>query len=81
MREKGMSDVPQALFNRLVPVKKGVRQFSAVQLRRLQKLGINKTYPSDLTEQEISRCVCFVPVFVNNNNNNNKLMECGSTFL
>ena len=32
----------QALFNRLVPTKKGKRVFSAIQKKRLKKLGINK---------------------------------------
>ncbi len=45
----------QALFSRLVPTKKGKRQFSAIQLRRLERLGITKTKPKDLTEDEIGR--------------------------
>ncbi|XP_046401734.1 C-1-tetrahydrofolate synthase, cytoplasmic-like [Ischnura elegans] len=43
------------LFNRLVPKKKGVRKFSKIQLRRLQKLGISKTDPDSLTPDEIKR--------------------------
>ncbi|XP_044744423.1 C-1-tetrahydrofolate synthase, cytoplasmic isoform X2 [Coccinella septempunctata] len=42
----------KALYNRLVPTKKGVRQFSNIQLRRLEKLGINKTDPNTLTPEE-----------------------------
>ncbi|KAG8228438.1 hypothetical protein J437_LFUL003915 [Ladona fulva] len=44
-----------ALYNRLVPSLKGTRTFSKIQLRRLQKLGINKTDPNSLTEDEVSR--------------------------
>ncbi|EEB08981.1 6,7,8-tetrahydrofolate synthase [Schizosaccharomyces japonicus yFS275] len=40
------------LFNRLVPAKKGVREFSPVMFYRLKKLGINKTNPDDLTPEE-----------------------------
>ena len=32
----------QALFNRLVPTVKGVRNFSAIQIKRLEKLGITR---------------------------------------
>ncbi|KAI7851995.1 formate--tetrahydrofolate ligase-domain-containing protein [Circinella umbellata] len=45
----------KALFNRLCPAKKGVRTFAPVMLKRLQKLGINKTDPAELTEEEIAR--------------------------
>jgi formyltetrahydrofolate synthetase len=45
-----------ALFDRLTPpAKDGRRKFSPVMLRRLRKLGINKTNPSDLTPEERSR--------------------------
>ncbi|OAL38819.1 hypothetical protein AYO20_02025 [Fonsecaea nubica] len=44
-----------ALYKRLVPSKKGKREFAPVMLRRLKKLGINKTNPDDLTEDEIRR--------------------------
>ncbi|RMZ85489.1 hypothetical protein DV737_g724, partial [Chaetothyriales sp. CBS 132003] len=44
-----------ALYKRLVPAKKGKRQFAPVMLRRLKKLGIDKTNPDDLTEDEIRR--------------------------
>ncbi|XP_037963344.2 C-1-tetrahydrofolate synthase, cytoplasmic [Plutella xylostella] len=40
------------LYDRLVPKVKGVRKFSAIQLRRLKRLGINKTDPDSLTEEE-----------------------------
>lgn len=44
-----------ALYKRLVPVKNGVRNFAPVMFRRLKKLGINKTDPSELTPEEITR--------------------------
>jgi formyltetrahydrofolate synthetase len=41
------------LFERLCPpAKDGSRKFSPVMLRRLKKLGINKTNPNDLTAEE-----------------------------
>lgn len=43
------------LYRRLVPVKDGKRNFAPVMFRRLKKLGIDKTNPDDLTEEEISR--------------------------
>ena len=43
----------KALFNRLCPCKNGERQFIPLMLRRLQKLGINKSNPDDLTEEEV----------------------------
>lgn len=45
----------EALFNRLVPSVKGVRNFSKIQLRRLQRLNIDKTDPNALTPDEIAR--------------------------
>ncbi|KAM5325091.1 monofunctional C1-tetrahydrofolate synthase, mitochondrial isoform 1-T1 [Glossophaga mutica] len=45
----------KALYNRLVPSVNGVREFSDIQLARLKKLGINKTDPGALTEEEISK--------------------------
>ncbi|XP_012216703.2 C-1-tetrahydrofolate synthase, cytoplasmic [Linepithema humile] len=45
----------KALYDRLVPTIKGVRQFSKIQLRRLQKLGIAKTDPNALTQEEQRR--------------------------
>jgi len=44
------------LFNRLCPKdKQGNRRFAPVMLRRLKKLGIDKTNPDDLTPEEVSR--------------------------
>ncbi|KAF2249878.1 FTHFS-domain-containing protein [Trematosphaeria pertusa] len=43
------------LYRRLVPVKKGKREFVPVMFRRLKKLGIDKTNPDELTEEEIHR--------------------------
>ncbi len=52
--EASMSD--EALFNRLCPVAKdGSRKFSPPMLRRLKKLGIDKTDPNELTPEERSR--------------------------
>uniref|UniRef100_A0A7S3VLD1 Formate--tetrahydrofolate ligase n=1 Tax=Dunaliella tertiolecta TaxID=3047 RepID=A0A7S3VLD1_DUNTE len=46
----------EALFNRLCPAdKQGKRKFAPVMLRRLEKLGIHKTDPSDLTPEEVRR--------------------------
>jgi methylenetetrahydrofolate dehydrogenase (NADP+)/methenyltetrahydrofolate cyclohydrolase/formyltetrahydrofolate synthetase/formate--tetrahydrofolate ligase len=43
----------QQLYDRLTPrAKDGSRKFSPVMLRRLRKLGINKTNPDDLTPEE-----------------------------
>ncbi len=48
----------KALFNRLCPTAKdGSSSFSPVMLRRLKKLGIDKTDPKELTEEEVSRFV------------------------
>jgi formyltetrahydrofolate synthetase len=48
----------EALFRRLCPpAKDGSRTFSLPMLKRLKKLGIDKTDPNDLTEEEISRFV------------------------
>ena len=44
-----------ALYKRLVPAKKGKRDFQPVMLRRLRKLGIAKTNPDELTPEEINR--------------------------
>ncbi|PGH03263.1 hypothetical protein GX51_04133 [Blastomyces parvus] len=44
-----------ALYKRLVPVKKGKREFQPIFFRRLKKLGITKTNPDDLTPEEINR--------------------------
>ncbi|XP_076638385.1 pug C-1-tetrahydrofolate synthase, cytoplasmic [Colletes latitarsis] len=45
----------KALYDRLVPAVKGVRKFSKIQLKRLEKLGITKTDPQTLTEEEIGK--------------------------
>jgi len=48
----------EALFRRLCPpAKDGSRKFALPMIKRLQKLGIDKTDPNDLTEEEISRFV------------------------
>ncbi len=48
----------EALFRRLCPpAKDGSRKFSPVMLKRLKKLGIDKTDPNDLTEEEIAKFV------------------------
>ena len=53
MHEKTQDD--EKLFNALCPLdKKGNRRFSPSMLRRLKKLGINKTNPNDLTPEERS---------------------------
>lgn len=54
--ESRLSD--KALFNYLCPANKdGIRTFAPIMLTRLQKLGINKTNPDDLTDEEKSRFV------------------------
>ncbi|XP_002737032.1 C-1-tetrahydrofolate synthase, cytoplasmic-like [Saccoglossus kowalevskii] len=45
----------KALYGRLVPSKKGKREFSNIQFKRLKKLGIDKTDPNELTEEEINK--------------------------
>jgi methylenetetrahydrofolate dehydrogenase (NADP+)/methenyltetrahydrofolate cyclohydrolase/formyltetrahydrofolate synthetase len=45
----------KALYGRLVPAKGGVREFKPVMFRRLKKLGITKTNPDDLTEEEAGK--------------------------
>ncbi len=48
----------KALFNSLCPEEKdGSRKFSSIMIKRLKKLGIEKTNPNELTEEEISRFV------------------------
>lgn len=44
-----------ALYKRLVPTKKGKREFQPIMFRRLKKLGITKTDPNELTEDEVHR--------------------------
>jgi len=52
--ESSQDDVK--LFNALCPpAKDGTRKFSPSMLRRLKKLGIDKTDPNELTEEERSR--------------------------
>ena len=53
--EKTASD--KALFNRLCPEKKGVRKFSPVMLKRIERLEINKSNPADLTPEEVTKFV------------------------
>ncbi len=43
------------LYRRLVPAKNGKRAFAPVMFRRLEKLGIAKTDPDELTKDEIHR--------------------------
>lgn len=45
----------QQLFDRLVPTINGLRKFSPIQIRRLERLGINKTEAESLTIEEISK--------------------------
>ncbi|ORZ31660.1 formate--tetrahydrofolate ligase-domain-containing protein [Catenaria anguillulae PL171] len=44
-----------ALFNRLCPKQGGKAHFAPVMLKRLRKLGIDKTQPEDLTPEEVSK--------------------------
>jgi methylenetetrahydrofolate dehydrogenase (NADP+) / methenyltetrahydrofolate cyclohydrolase / formyltetrahydrofolate synthetase len=54
MHEKVQDD--EKLFNALCPLdKKGNRRFAPTMLRRLKKLGIEKTDPNQLTPEERSR--------------------------
>jgi methylenetetrahydrofolate dehydrogenase (NADP+)/methenyltetrahydrofolate cyclohydrolase/formyltetrahydrofolate synthetase len=43
------------LYRRLVPTKGGKREFLPVMFKRLKKLGIDKTDPNALTEEEIRK--------------------------
>ena len=46
----------KSLFNRLCPPEKdGSRKFTSIMLKRLKKLGIDKTDPNELTEEEKSK--------------------------
>lgn len=45
------------LFRYLCPGPKGKRSFTPIMLKRLKKLGINKTNPDDLTPEEIRKFV------------------------
>lgn len=51
--EKTQSDT--ALYNRLVPSIKGQRKFSNIQIKRLERIGINKTDPDSLSTEERSK--------------------------
>ncbi|MEM9776675.1 MAG: formate--tetrahydrofolate ligase [Chloroflexota bacterium] len=53
LHEATQSD--EALYRRLTPEKKGKRTFSPSMLRRLKKLGIDKTDPAELTADEAAR--------------------------
>jgi methylenetetrahydrofolate dehydrogenase (NADP+)/methenyltetrahydrofolate cyclohydrolase/formyltetrahydrofolate synthetase len=44
----------KALYSRLVPTVKGKRTFAPLMFKRLQKLGIDKTDPNELTPEEIN---------------------------
>ncbi|KAL1944657.1 hypothetical protein VTO73DRAFT_3087 [Trametes versicolor] len=44
----------KALYSRLVPSKKGKREFAPLMFKRLKKLGIDKTDPNELTPEEIN---------------------------
>merc|ERR1712038_1419330 len=45
----------KAFYNRLVPSVKGIRKFSEIQMKRLKKLGIEKTDPDSLTDEEMEK--------------------------
>ncbi|KAK2148152.1 hypothetical protein LSH36_512g02044 [Paralvinella palmiformis] len=45
----------KALYGRLIHGKNGKKEFSKIQLKRLEKLGITKTDPDDLNDDEIRR--------------------------
>ncbi|KAG5886240.1 hypothetical protein JTB14_008907 [Gonioctena quinquepunctata] len=69
----------QALFDRLVPKIKGARKFSKIQLRRIKKLGINKTDPDSLTEEEKSK---FARLNIDSNNVVwNRVMDINDRYL
>ncbi|XP_066996559.2 C-1-tetrahydrofolate synthase, cytoplasmic [Anabrus simplex] len=46
-----------SLYTRLVPQVNGLRTFSKIQLLRLRELGINKSDPNTLSEDEVKRFV------------------------
>uniref|UniRef100_A0A8C5W5G4 C-1-tetrahydrofolate synthase, cytoplasmic n=1 Tax=Microcebus murinus TaxID=30608 RepID=A0A8C5W5G4_MICMU len=50
-----LTQTDKALCNRLMPSVNGVRKFSDIQIRRLRRLGIEKTDPTTLTDEEINR--------------------------
>eukprot|EP00126_Sphaerothecum_destruens_P011796 Sdes_comp20963_c0_seq2m18740 len=45
----------KALFSRLVPAVDGVRKFAPIMLKRLKKLGIEKSDPNQLNEEEVRK--------------------------
>lgn len=49
------SKTVSGFYRRLVPAEKGVRKFTRQMLARLAKLGIKKTDPDSLTDDEIAR--------------------------
>lgn len=49
------SKTTAGFYRRLVPAKAGVRRFTPSMAARLQKLGIDKTNPDDLTPEEVER--------------------------
>lgn len=49
------SKTVKGFYKRLVPAKKGKRAFTKQMLARLEKLGINKTNPDELTDAEIEK--------------------------
>lgn len=63
LHEEAQTDTQ--LFDNLCPKnKEGQRSFSKIMLKRLQKLGIAKTDPNTLTEEEVS---CFVRLNIDPN--------------
>ena len=52
---KSLLTGPQALYDRLAPTVKGKREFAPLMFKRLQKFGIDKTDPNELTPEEITR--------------------------
>lgn len=51
------SEPPCKCTCRLCPSKGGTRKFADIMLRRLAKLGIDKTNPEDMTPEERSKFV------------------------
>lgn len=60
-----LTQTDQALYDRLVPRLKGVRKFSSIQLRRLERLGITKIDPDSLSSDEITK---FARLNIDSNN-------------
>jgi methylenetetrahydrofolate dehydrogenase (NADP+)/methenyltetrahydrofolate cyclohydrolase/formyltetrahydrofolate synthetase len=55
MFHESTSKTIAGFYKRLVPAKKGKRSFTPSMLKRLQKLGITKTNPDDLTPEEVEK--------------------------